>query len=885
VAAGGEVTLRAALIAAVAPLCLAASPAPQAGTTFDVLIKGGTVYDGSGGAPRRADVGIRGDRIAAVGGLGGAEAPITVDASGLAVAPGFINMLSWSTESLLVDGRSQGEVREGVTTQVFGEGESMGPWSEPMKARRRELQGDLKYDIAWTSLAEYLVHLERKGVSQNVASFVGAATVREHVVGLENRAPTAAQMEEMRELVRKEMEAGALGVGSSLIYAPALYASTEELIELSKVAARYQGKYISHMRSEGDRLLEAVDELIRIAREAGIPAEIYHLKAAGEANWPKMDQVIERVEAARREGLRITADMYTYTAGATGFDACLPPWAREGDHEALFRRLRDPETRKRLGAEIGAKGDGWENLCVLAGGPERALLLEFKSAALKPLQGKTLAEVARSRGQGWTETVMDLILEDRTRVGVAFFLMSEENIRKQIRLPWVCFGSDAASMAPGGVFLKSSSHPRAYGNFARLLGKYVREEKLIPLAEAVRRLSGLPATNLGLDRRGFLKPGMFADLVVFDPARVADRATFEKPHQYSVGMRDVFVNGVAVLKDGEHTGATPGRALWGPGRVPLSSTSPAGDVTLGRLEREIVRLSEAAGGSVGASVLHLETGRRVSLRRGERFPMASTFKVPVAVQLLERVDRGELSLDQMVTIRPRDLHPGSGTLASLFNKPGVALSLRNLLELMLLISDNSATDLALEAAGGAAAVTARMRALGIEGIDVSRPTIRLIADWAGWTLPDESEWSPELYRKLAEAVTAAEAGAAHARFDADPRDTSTPDAMVALLERIHRKDLLKPGTAALLLDVMLRCQTGEARLKGILPAGTPVAHKTGTIGGTTNDVGIVTLPDGAGHLALAIFVKSSGKAVAARERVIAELARAAHDFFLFHPRP
>lgn len=514
-------------------LTIAAAAAVPA-ERFDVVVRGGMVYDGTGGAPRRADVGIRGDRIAALGDLKAAEATTMFDAQGLAVAPGFINMLSWSVESLIIDGRSQGEIRQGITTQIFGEGESMGPWNEAMKKLRREDQGEVKYDIAWTTLAEYLAHLEQRGVAQNVASYIGAATIREHVIGLDDRRPTPAELDAMRALVRQEMEAGALGIGSSLIYAPAIFASTEELIELCKAVAPYQGKYISHMRSEGDRLLEGVDELIRIAREAKVPAEIYHLKAGGEENWPKMDAVIAKVEAARREGLKITADMYTYTAGATGFDACLPPWVRDGGYAKAFARLRDPALRPRIAAEIKAPGKGWENLCALAASPERMLLLEFKNEALKPYTGKTLAEVARLRGKDWAEAIQDLVVEDQTRVGVAFFLMSEENVRKQIRLPWVSFGSDAASMATEGVFLKSSTHPRSYGNFARLLGKYVREEKLIPLEEAVRRLAALPAENLGLQDRGRLKEGLFADVVVFDPATIADRATFENPHQLSL---------------------------------------------------------------------------------------------------------------------------------------------------------------------------------------------------------------------------------------------------------------------------------------------------------------------------------------------------------------
>ena len=533
---------------------------------FDAIIRGGTVYDGTGTAGRRVDVAIRGDRIAGVGDFRGNSAGTIVDATGLAVSPGFINMLSWSTESLLVDGRSQGEIRQGVTTQIFGEGSSMGPLNDAMKKRAIEQMGDIKYEITWTSLAEYLSELERRGVSQNVASFIGATTIREHVIGLEDRKPTAEQMEQMRALVRKEMEAGALGIGSSLIYAPAFYASTEELIELCKVAAQYGGKYISHMRSEGNRLIEAVEELIRIAREAKIPAEIYHLKAAGQANWPKMDQVIAMVEKARKEGLKITADMYTYTAGATGLDAAMPPWVLDGGYDEAYKRLKDPAMRQKIAHAIRTPTTDWENLYLAAGSPDRVLLVEFKSEALKPLTGKTLADVAKQRGEDPVDTIMNLVLEDRSRVGTVYFMMSEENIRKQIKLPWLSFGSDAASMAPEPPFTKSAAHPRAYGNFARLLGKYVREEKVIPLEEAIRKLSGLPATNLELDRRGFIREGMFADVAVFDPAAIADRATFEKPHQYAVGMRHVFVNGVHVLKDGEHTGAKPGRRLFGPGK-------------------------------------------------------------------------------------------------------------------------------------------------------------------------------------------------------------------------------------------------------------------------------------------------------------------------------
>ncbi len=549
-------------------ICVGCSAAPPSQPpAYDVIIRGGTVYDGTGSPGRRADVGIKGDHVTAVGDLGTATAAKTVDASNLAVAPGFINMLSWSTESLLVDGRSQGEIREGVTLEIFGEGNSMGPLTDAMKKRMVEQMGDLKYDITWTSLSEYLKNLERRGISPNVASFIGATTIREHVIGLEDKKPTPEQLDRMRGLVKQEMEAGALGIGSSLIYAPAFYASTEELIELCKVASQYRGKYISHLRSEGNRLVEAVEELLRISREANIPAEIYHLKAAGQANWPKMDTVIAMIEKARAAGVKVTADMYTYPAGATGLDAAMPPWVLDGGYDEAYKRLKDPATRKKIAHAITTPSKDWENLFLAAGSPDRVLLVEFKSDALKPLTGKTLAAAATLRKESVTDTIMNLVLEDRSRVGTVYFMMAEDNIRKQIRLPWVSFGSDASSMAPEPPFTKSSAHPRAYGNFARLLGRYVRDEKVIPLEEAVRRLSGLPATNLELENRGFIREGMFADVVVFDPAQIADKATFEQPHQYAVGMKHVFVNGVQVLDNGEHTGAKPGRAVWGVGHT------------------------------------------------------------------------------------------------------------------------------------------------------------------------------------------------------------------------------------------------------------------------------------------------------------------------------
>jgi N-acyl-D-amino-acid deacylase len=532
--------------------------------TFDVLIKNGTVYDGTGARGRRADVGIRGDRIVAVGNLKNANAKQILDANGLAVAPGFINMLSWSTESLITDPRSMSEIKQGVTTEIFGEGESMGPLNDEMK-RRMARGGDVS-KIEWTTLAEYLQFLERRGVTPNVASFIGATTIREYVIGLEDKPPTPEQLEQMRQLVRREMEAGALGIGSSLIYAPAFYAKTDELIAMCKVAAEYKGMYISHIRSEGDKLFEALQELITISREAKIPAEVYHLKAAGRQNWSKEDRALQMIEDARRQGLRITADMYTYTAGATGLNACLPPWALDGGYDALFKRLRDPETRKRIAHEIVTPTKEWENFYVAAGA-DGILFEGFRNEKLRQYIGKTLAEVARARGTSPEETIMDLMLEDQSRVDTIFFLMSEDNIKKQLRKPWVAFGSDAASQAAEGNFLKAKPHPRAYGNFARLLGKYVRDEKILTLEDAIHRLSALPATNLHLDHRGFLQKGMYADVVIFDPRTISDRATYENPHQYAVGVRDVFVNGVQVLKDGEHTGAKPGRALWGAGKI------------------------------------------------------------------------------------------------------------------------------------------------------------------------------------------------------------------------------------------------------------------------------------------------------------------------------
>ena len=527
---------------------------------YDVVIRNAMLYDGTGRDASRGDLAIRGDRIAAVGAVQG-HGRMEIDAHGLAAAPGFINVMSQAQESLIADGRGMSDLKQGVTTEIFGEGESMGPLTPAMKKELVESQADIKYDVDWTTLGDYLQSLVRRGVSLNVGSFLGAAMPRIYVLGRANRAPTPAELDRMRAVVKQAMDDGAFGVASALIYAPGAYSTTEELIELCKVARPYGGMYISHMRSEGNQLLEAVDELIRISREAAVPAEIYHLKAAGKANWSKMDAVIDRVNAARAQGLRVTADMYTYTAGMTGLDAAMPTWVQAGGYEEWRKRLMDPAIRARVIGEMRTPSDKWENLMMLAGGAENVLLVGFKSDKLKPLTGKTLAEVATMRGVSPEDAAIDLVIEDGTRVSTIYFLMSEDNLRKQIAQPWVSFGSDAEASAPEGVFLKSSTHPRAYGNFANLLGKFVREERVIPLAEAIRRMTSLVAANLGIADRGVLRPGAFADVVVFDPATLAAHSTYEKPMQYASGVVDVFVNGVQTLRDGEHTGARAGRVV------------------------------------------------------------------------------------------------------------------------------------------------------------------------------------------------------------------------------------------------------------------------------------------------------------------------------------
>lgn len=540
---------------------ISAAPPPAA---YSTLIRGGTIYDGSGGAPFVGDVAFKGDKIVYVGPRARGRAARTIDASGKAVSPGFINMLSWANEDLIADPRGMSDTYQGVTLEVMGEGDSMGPWTPEMKRLEIKRQGDIKFPIRWTTLGQYLEWLTRKGITPNVTSFVGATTVRVHELGEKDVDPSPAQLLRMRALVRQAMKEGAVGVGSSLIYAPATYAETPELIALAQEAGRCGGMYISHMRDEGPKLLQAIDELVTISRDSGAPAEIYHYKQAGKDNWGKIDAAIARVNAARASGQRITADMYTYPASSTGFDAAFPTWMQDGGLEAWVKRLKDPQLRAKAIAEMkGPKGT--ENAKLVVDDPDKVLLVGFKQAKLKPLTGKTLAQVAKMRGKSSAETAAELIVEDGTRIQVVYFSMSPDNVKREVALPWMSFGSDAGSQAPEGVFLKSSTHPRAYGNVARLLGFYVRDQHAATLQDAIRRLTSFPATNLSIRERGSLKPGYYADVVVFDPATIRDNGTFEKPQQLASGVEQVFINGVQVLRNGKHTGATPGQFVRGPG--------------------------------------------------------------------------------------------------------------------------------------------------------------------------------------------------------------------------------------------------------------------------------------------------------------------------------
>ncbi len=537
-------------------------------TTPTTLLRNGTIYDGTGAPPVSGDILISGDRIAAIGDLRDHSAATVIDLDGLAVAPGFINMLSWATESLIEDGRSMSDIKQGVTLEVMGEGTSMGPLNEEMKKTRDTIlsTADIIYDIEWTTLGEYLEFLERKGVATNVASFVGSSTLRIHAAGYDDRAATEGEVEEMKRLLHEAMREGAMGMSAALIYPPATYQSTEELVELCRVVAEYDGMYITHLRSERARFMRALDELIHIMRETGVTGEIYHLKASGELNWHKMDEAIAKVEAARAEGLALTADMYTYPYSGTGLSSCIPNWAHDGGFAAMIARLKDEETRERIKAEMNLPGDDWENM-FYDNGPDRIMLAGFAKRELRHYQGKTLREVMAARGTSAADTVIDLLIEDNSRIFTLYFSMSEDNLRKQIQLHWVSFCSDAGSIADEGAFLSYHPHPRAYGSFARVIGKYVRDEGLITLQDAVRRLSGFAADNLKLKDRGYLKPGYFADLAIFDPAKVQDHSVPGDPHHYSDGMAHVFVNGVQVLRDGEHTGNMPGRVVRGPGWV------------------------------------------------------------------------------------------------------------------------------------------------------------------------------------------------------------------------------------------------------------------------------------------------------------------------------
>ncbi len=532
---------------------------------YDVIIRNAVIFDGTGNTPVKGDIGINKDTIAFIGDLKMNKGKKEFDAKGLAISPGFVNMLSWATVSLLADGRAMSDIKQGVTLEVMGEGNSMGPLNEAMRKEEIDGQGDIKYEVYWRTLGEYLTGLEKKGVSPNIASFVGATSLRIHELGYENRKPTNGELKNMQLLVKQAMNEGAMGLSSALIYAPAFYADEEEILALCQAMAPYNGLYITHMKSEGNRLEESVQSVIKLAEKAKVKAEIYHLKAAGIDNWSKMDKVITSINKARNQGIDIAANMYNYIAGATGLDAAMPPWVQEGGFGEWAKRLKDLNIRKKVIAQMKINANDWENLYASAGSPDKLLLVDFRQDSLKKYTGKTLAEVATLRGKSPEETAIDLVIQDSSRVGTVYFLMNEENVKKQIKLPWVSFGSDAGAPASEGVFLKSSTHPRAYGNFARLLGKYVRDEKVIKLEEAVRKLAALPCERLGIAQRGYLKKGYFADLVLFDPKEIADIADFQNPHQYAVGVKNVWVNGKLVLLNGEPTEERPGRFIKGPG--------------------------------------------------------------------------------------------------------------------------------------------------------------------------------------------------------------------------------------------------------------------------------------------------------------------------------
>lgn len=799
---------------------------------FDTIIRGGTIYDGLGFNPYVADIGISGDTIAAIGFLDEASARAEIDASGLAVSPGFINMLSWAGVDLIEDGRSQSNIRQGVTLEVMGEMRSGGPLTDAMKAAIKANQGDIQYEIEWTSFGEWLEYLEARGVSTNVASFLGATTVRIHELGADDVDPTPEQLDRMRALVVQSMQEGALGVGSGLIYAPGAYAETDELIALAEEAGRYGGMYTSHMRSEGNAILPAIDELVAIAREADVPAEIHHLKQAGAENWDKLDAVIDRINEARGQGLRISTNMYTYEAGSTGFDAAMPTWVQEGGDAAWIERLQDPEIRARVLDEMRTGGDDWESLYLLAGSPGRVLAVGFAEDSLKALTGKSVAEIAEMRGVSPEDAIIDLLIANGIDVDVVYFLMSEDNVRRQVLLPYMSFGSDAGSMAPEGVFLEGNPHPRAYGNFARLLGKYVRDEGVIPLQEAIRRLTSLPARNLKLRGRGELRPGFYADIVVFNPWEITDHATFDEPHQYSTGVHHVFVNGTQVLEDGEHTGALPGRVVRGPGwtgwEAEDAAHPPAG---LAQALRNAA--SEVPAYQIGVALIDLETGAETYVNADFILHAASTMKVPVLLELARQSAADERSMQEKIVVRNSfaSIADGSGYSLSpeddsefeLYEMIGDSITLADLAYRMIVSSSNLATNLLIEEVG-AARVRRTMQALGAGRMNVLRGV----------------EDTPAFDRGMSNTT--------------DARSLATIMAAIARCEAGDVHEALAPLTAEDCTEMtdILDDQAFTEQIPAGLPPGTRVANKTGWITEIQHDAAII-YPEGRAPYVLVVL--------------------------------
>jgi len=837
----------------VAPMLVLAACADSDTPRYDTIIRNGTIYDGLGFDPYVADVGISGDAIAAIGNLSNARADKEIDASGLAVSPGFINVLSWAAESLIEDGRSQANIRQGVTLEVMGEGTSFGPLTDTMKAVVVHDQGDIEFDVEWTTLGEFLEYLETRGVATNVASFLGAATARIHELGYDDVDPTPEQLERMRGLVGQAMEEGALGIGSSLIYAPGAYAETDELVALLEEAGRYGGMYISHLRSEGNGLLPAIEELITVAREADVPAEIYHLKQAGTENWDKLDEVVARITEARDEGLRITTDMYTYTAGATGLDAAMPPWVQAGGDAAWIERLKDSTIRARVLNEMRIPGDDWESLYLLAGTPDRVLLVGFKQDSLKYLTGKSVAEVAEMRGTSPEDAVIDLLISNGADIGTVYFLMSEDNVRRQVLLPYMSFGSDAESGATEGVFLESNPHPRAYGNFARLLGKYVRDEGVITLQEAVRRLTSLPARNMKLRRRGELRPEFYADVVVFDPATIADHATFDEPHQYSTGVHHVFVNGTQVLEDGELTGALPGRVVRGPGWTGWEAEDAANPAA-GLAQALRNAASEVPANQIGIALIDLETGTEAYVMGDFILHAASTMKVPVLLELGRQAAADERSLREKIVVRNAfaSILDGSGySLTSeddsefeLYEMIGDSVTLGDLANRMIARSSNLATNLLIEEVN-AARVRQLMAALGAADMNV----LRGVEDTPAYEAGMSNTTSARALATVMVVIARCEAGDVHPALA--PLTSDDCVEMVGVLEDQEFTEQIPAG----------------------LPLGTRVANKTGWITRIAHDAAIIYPPDRAPYVLVVLTWGILEPEVAAT--AIADISRAA----------